>query len=343
MKLIATTINATAAIALLTIMVGGAASFSTPHGIGISRMTSTPTTTMVLFMLDFRYDDNSPQQQDTSTTTTKTEAKPQNAENNRELQRIQRRHKRSNHINRNNNNNNDPNNKRKNGDNKGWFQPEPPEDLITGAGDIASLFLYAFTDYFINNIVVNGILASSTSAADAAKALDPSGTTVSLASTPVWLDVATAGPQVVDQVLFWDLQSRVTPHYFSPLLESPGTASVALASCWIVAGLIHKAFHFRNTLECSTQRAVFVAGQTWVTASALLLGVAILSGHLGGGPDATNAVSTAALVMEGRSLSPIEEWFSVLTRSDAEYIVNSLGTVLTWRFLISYLLGGWSK
>lgn len=254
--------------------------------------------------------------------------------------------------------------------------PEPPEDLLTLAGDVASLFLYAFTDHYLNQVVLSSILSTSTSAAAAAKALDPSGTTVALApSLPVWLDPATAGPHVSDQVLLWDLQSRVVPQ-FTPLLETAGGASVALASCWIVAGLLpwNKAFHFCNTLDCSTHRAVFITGKTWLASSALLIGLVCLSHHclmsppvdvvdildwsivFGGSSglgaahnldavsSSTHVASMVSLPPSQPSLmTPLEQWFSVLTRSDAEYIVNSLGVVLTWRFLISLLTGGWSK
>lgn len=227
---------------------------------------------------------------------------------------------------------------------KNWrddWLPEPPEDALTLGGDVASLFLYAFMDHFLNEVMLGHILSSSTSAADLAHTLDPSGQDLVLASTPVWLDPTAVGPHVSDQVLFWDLQSRVTPH-FTPLLSDAGVAGVTLATCWILAGLFHKAFHYQNTLDCSTHRAVTVTGKTWLSASILLTLLATASHHLVGTVDVQD-VSTSVLMMEGRTLTPIEEWFSVLTRADSEYIFNSLGVLLTWRFMISFLLGGWSK
>ena len=227
---------------------------------------------------------------------------------------------------------------------KNWrddWLPEPPEDVLTLAGDVASLFLYAFMDHFLNDVFLQSVLASSTSAADAAKTLDPSGHDIVLASTPVWLDPTAVGPHVSDQVLFWDLQSRVMPH-FTPILSDAGVAGVTLASCWILAGLFHKAFHLRNTLDCSTERAITVAGQTWLSACVMLILLATVSHHWFGTVNVQD-VSTSVLMMEGRIMSPIEEYFSVLTKADSEYIFNSLGVLLTWRFLISFLLGGWSK
>ena len=288
---------------------------------------------------------------------------PMQIQNNRELEYLHRP---------NNNNDNDFYLKMK----RSLQIPEPPEDVLTLAGDVASLFLYAFTEHYLNQIVLPSILSTSTSAAEAAKALDPSGATVALApSLPVWLDAATAGPHISDKVLLWDLQSRVIPH-FTPLLETAGGASVALASCWILAGLLpwNKAFRFCNTLDCSTNRAVYITGKTWLTSSFLLIGLVCLSHHclvtplidvvdtidtaivyssssgisaahnLDAVASTTRAASTVFLPSSQSSLmAPVEEWFSVLTRSDAEYVVNSLGVVLTWRFLISLLTGGWSK
>ena len=315
-----------AVIALLAITRGPTmvASFAVPHS--HAARTANAKSVTAVFLSDVPQDDSSTtvsvQETKTGSKPPSQQSQPQQPSPNRELQLLTRRRNSS------NNNNNDQYHRK-------WL-PEPPEDILTLAGDVASLMLYAFTDHYLNHVVVSHILASSASAADAAKALDPSGLSVTLASTPVWLDAGGA-PQLQDQVLLWDLQSKVTPQW-TPLLESAGGASVALASCWILAGLVHQAFHFRNTLDCSTHRAVAVTGQTWVTCALLLMGLACLTSHL----DAS-AVSTSVLMGEGRILSPLEEGFRGLTRSDADYVVNSLGVVLTWRFLVSYLLGGWSK
>ena len=101
-------------------------------------------------------------------------------------------------------------------------------------------------------------------------------------------------------------------------------------------------FYNVDVYGCSTERAIAVTGQTWVTASVLMILLATGSQHLSGEINVQD-MSTSVLMMEGRVLSPIEEWFSVLSVSDADYIFNSLGVLLTWRFLISFLLGGMSK
>lgn len=232
------------------------------------------------------------------------------------------------------------NNRRRSKNWKDDWLPEPPEDQMTMAGDIGSLFLYSFMNHWALSLSMS-MLASSTSAADAAHSLDPTGTDIVVASTPVWLDPTALGPHVSDHLSLLDLQQKVMPH-LTPVLSSAGIASVSLASCWIVAGLFHKAFHFRNTLDCSTERAVAVTGQTWVTASILMVILATTTQHMAGASDVQD-ISTGVLMMQGRTMSPIEEWFSVLTRSDAEYIFDSLGVLLVWRFLMSFLLGGWSK
>jgi len=228
-----------------------------------------------------------------------------------------------------------------NNNNNNWT-PEPPEDVLTFAGDIASLFLYAFMDHFVSDVYLSGVFSGATSAEEIAKTLDPSGTSIPLGSVPVWLDPTQLGEFATDQVLVMDLQHRVVPQFSTFFLSSAGLAAVSLATAWILAGLWHKSFHFRNTLDCSTHRAVAVTGQTWLTASAMLLMITCATHHLGGNVD-TAALSASMMLNEGRIMSPIEEWFSVLTRADAEYICNGLGVVLTWRFLISYLMGGWSK
>lgn len=219
-----------------------------------------------------------------------------------------------------------------------WW-PQPPEDQLTLSGDILSLFLYSFTDHFLQSVYLDGILQSSTSAADAAKTLDPSGMDITVASTPVWLDPAALGPQVSDQVLFLDLQSRVTPH-FTPVLDSAGLAGVSLVSCWLLAGYFHRAFHMRNTLDCPTERVIQVTGQTWITSSILMILMACASQHLWGDPMATQSFTMDGDVI---AMNPVQQFFSVLSHSDADYIFNSLGVLLTWRFLISFLLGGWRK
>jgi hypothetical protein len=259
--------------------------------------------------------------------------------------------------NRNNSNNNDNNN-----NNFHWL-PEPPQDHLTLAGDMASLFLYAFLDHFTSQVYLTSLLATSTSAAEAAKRLDP----MLHASTPVWLDSTALSPHSVEQILFLDLESRVMPH-FTSLLDSAGMASVSLASCWLLAGLIHQAFHFRNTLDCSTHRVIRVTGQTWLTACVLLVVLTSVSQHcwinimmmtgqdyaaaaaavaeVGGDTTTTTTtttVSTLILMTEGRIITPLEEWFRVLSRADCDYIFNSLGVLLWWRFLLSFLLGGWNK
>jgi len=253
---------------------------------------------------------------------------------------------------------------------RGWF-PEPPEDGLTLAGDITSLFLYTFTDHYLNNLWIEDVFRdASVSAVDAAKTLDPSGFSIALSNTPVWLDTTawSGSGDLENQVLLLDLQSRVTPH-FTPLLSDVGVASVALASCWLLAGLVHKSFHFRNTLDCSTNRAVIVTGKTWLTASFLLIGMALLSHYIMLAAATATAVPLAAavddpvtasntaqmtammqghksadLTMQAQAVVPaVEEWFNVLTKSDADFVVGSLSVVLMWRFLMSVLVGGWSK
>jgi hypothetical protein len=220
-----------------------------------------------------------------------------------------------------------------------WW-PQPPEDALTLSGDILSLFVYSFSEFLLQSVYLNGVFESSTSAADAAKTLDPSGTDITVAATPVWVDPTALGPHMSDQILFWDLQERVTPH-FTPMLSSVGTATVALASCWLLAGCLNKAFHMRNTLDCPTERVVQVTGQTWIISSMFMIIMACASQHLCGDPAVAQSFNLDGELIP--DMNPIQAWFSVLNYADAEYIFNSLGVVLIWRFLISFLVGGWSK
>lgn len=232
--------------------------------------------------------------------------------------------------------------RRKNNNNNNDWLPEPPQDHLTLAGDMASLFLYAFMDHFTSQVYMASLFATSTSAAEAAHRLDP----MVQATTPVWLDALALGPQSVDHVLFLDLESRFMPH-FTTLLDSAGMASVSLASCWLVAGLFHQAFHYRNTLDCSTHRVIRVTGQTWLTACFLLVLLTSASQHwIMNNMDMMEedtVVSTLVLMTEGRIISPVGDWFRVLSRADCDYIFNSLGVVLWWRFLLSFFLGGWNR
>lgn len=214
--------------------------------------------------------------------------------------------------------------------------PPAPEDQFTMIGDIASLFLYGLINHVVNSALVKDVIDNSPSAEVAAKTLDPNGSYLVTGAVPVWVDTtipSTTTMESVDHIMRLGIQDKMMPTY-APVLSTMGTACVSLAVCWLLAGYINQAFCFRNTLDCNTHHVVKVAGKTWILSSIFML---ILT-------------CSSRYILEG-SLSYVDDYatasgmlqmlLGTITFSDADFISNSLGVILTWRVMISYLLGGW--
>lgn len=194
--------------------------------------------------------------------------------------------------------------------------PPQPDDQLAIIGDVSSLFLYGIIDNLVSVAYVQNVLDQSDSVELAAKALDPNGLLVNPGSVPVWMDVSTTSTSVIESTTRLAMHDQLLPQY-APLLSTAGTACVSLAVCWLFAGYLTQAFSFQNTLDCTTHRVVKVVGKTWILSSSLML-----------------------LLAFGSRFA--ECGCGHITVSDIDYISNSFGVLLTWRMMVSYLIGNWS-
>ena len=226
--------------------------------------------------------------------------------------------------------------------------PPPPEDQFIMTGDIAMLFLYAFTSHSINDSVVTGLLEDpKMTIPDVVKELDPLHDVVNL-QHPVWVDLA-SNPNVpfgnpsVDHALEVSAREAFLNHW-GPLLSTEGSACVALCTCWLIAGWVHRAFLFDNTTYCSPTDAMVKTVETWITAALLLTLLATGTDWLVGNTPALQSLfcvtckSVAETSLEFKAamagtatVLPQLQFFS-LTQSDIIFIVDSLTILIAWRW-----------
>lgn len=255
----------------------------------------------------------------------------------------------------NNNNNSNTNSNTSNGDRKLAKEfkdrflklPPPPEDQFIMTGDIAILFLYAFTSHSINDSVVKGLLDNpQMTIPDAIKELDPMHDVINV-QHPVWVDLA-SNPNVpfgnpsVDHALEVTAREAFLNHW-GPLLSTEGSACVALCTCWLIAGWVHRAFLFDNSTYCSADRALFKTVETWLTAALLLTILATGTDWLVAHVPALQSIfcvscksaASASLefkaAMDGELVLPAFSFWP-LTQSDVVFIVDSLTILIAWRW-----------
>jgi hypothetical protein len=201
------------------------------------------------------------------------------------------------------------------GDPKKQLLPPPPEDQLVLSGDIFALFVYSFMDHSMNELYLDMVQSGGV---EQARNLDPLGELAS-SQIPVWFD---------------QIHSSMTPEHlltimsmaninYSPSLSTAGLASVVMSTCWLFSGWINKAFLFQNTLDCNTAQMLLITGRTWIMSCALMVGIALA------GDAACDCLRTPSL--------------GGLTKADADYIFDSLTVLVTWRFMVSAMLGGWRK
>jgi len=239
--------------------------------------------------------------------------------------------------------------------------PPQPEDQFIMTGDIAILFLYAFTSHSVNDSVVKGLLDNPhMTIPEAVKELDPLHEIVNL-QHPVWVDLASNpnvpfGNPAVDRALEVSARESLMNHW-GPLLSTEGSACVALCTCWLIAGWFHRAFLFDNSTYCNSNQALTKTVETWMTSALLLAcfatGADWLVGHVpaleslfcvtcksatasanGGGMDefkAAMTTTTTAIQL------PVVSILS-LTQSDVMFIVDSLTVLIAWRWSAHRLL-----
>jgi hypothetical protein len=195
--------------------------------------------------------------------------------------------------------------------------PPPPEDQITLSGDIASLFLYSFLDHSVNDLYIDALQSNDMSSASS---LDPLNEFGASGQLPVWFDGLHTLVQK-DQLL---TVLNIPNVNYAPVLQTAGLASIAMTSCWLLSGWLVGAFLYQNTLECNTTRMLWVTGKTWILTAMMMVVLAL-------GSDALLGVVSSQPPLGG------------LTKADADYIFDSLTVLVTWRFTVSSMLGGFSK
>merc|ERR1712238_206391 len=184
----------------------------------------------------------------------------------------------------------------------------------------------------------------------------------------VWVD-STQNPLAVQHALDVAARESLLNHW-GPLLSTEGSACVALCSCWLVAGYIHRAFHFDNSIQCTSTQVLTKTIQTWFTAALLLATCAIgtdmiigqffpllqswlcvschsaqnsglIEGPLSYGSVLTYAQAAAEANTNGGDNASGSSAFtalSTLTQSDVLFIVDSLTVLIAWRWTANRIL-----
>lgn len=183
--------------------------------------------------------------------------------------------------------------------------PPSPEDQLIMTGDVVALFLYSFLDHSLNEEFVLASLRGD------AATWDPFGE-YSSAQIPVWFDAlhSTQTQEYIMSIM------NLPNIFYSPLISTAGVSSVLITTCWLATGWISGAFLFRNTLECSTSQALIKTFQTWLSTCAVMILLCAMTNHV--------------FDVDGMMM---------ITKADADYIFDSLTVLITWRFLVSLMLG----
>lgn len=215
-----------------------------------------------------------------------------------------------------------------------WFTsklPPPPEDQISLAGDIGCLFLYSFLDHFVNKLydkwmnspdTIDLLSPAAAIESSSAASLEFTSNLISSdfvsTSLPVWFDPNSSAPfGNIPLISALPIEHHIT---YAPALQTAGMSSVLLCSAWMMSGYFTGAFEFKNTIECSPNKAIIVTAKTWVFSSLIMLALAWGSDSLVGYVDFLH-----------KSVG--------ITKADADYIFDSLSVLLMWRFVLSSFFG----
>lgn len=218
--------------------------------------------------------------------------------------------------------------------------PPPPEDQFIMMGDIAVLFLYAYTSHALNDMLVQGELSrTDISIREVVNELDPTHALLNAQQIPVWVDLSTSytpnNDPAIDHLLQVSARESLMNHW-GPLLSTEGSACVALCTCWLIAGYMHRAFLFRNSLYCDSTKTLTKTFETWLTSAVLLTIFAALTdslvGHL---PFLQNLL---CVTCRGGQENDLPFLLSSLTRSDAMFIIDSLTVLVAWRWTVHRIL-----
>jgi len=199
---------------------------------------------------------------------------------------------------------------------KSWKWPGPPEDLLVMSGDLAALFVYCYLDHIVNRMYVKVETASHLAQQE------------SLGLNALWLDHYNHG-YIPPTLIPPDLKTLDLPCY-SAMLHEPGVSLAIMTISWFTVGYFTGAFRFENTVLCDSRRALTVTTATWTLACALMIAATIVG-------DVVLCGCSSSPLLSNLSIGA----FSTLTKTDADFLVDSFSVLVTWRFVISYMLGKW--
>jgi len=206
---------------------------------------------------------------------------------------------------------------------KSWRDalPPMPEDHIILTGDIFSLFVYCFMDHITDDIF------SEDSMLHALVTSSPQSIQV-----PVWADISNNfGSSLLREIMNQQQIAHIgnsallnpdnvpIPHYV-PIFLSPGVSFVLFTSAWILSGYFNRSFSFSNGIQSDPAQAINIVFKTWIFTAAMMFSIALLSGQICG-CDFIGSVG--------------------MSKSDIEFIFDSLTVLAVWRFVVASMLNAW--
>jgi len=194
-----------------------------------------------------------------------------------------------------------------------WKLPPSPEDQFILIGDLLSLATYGISDHLVCQIMSQQMIPSDSHVIFHDMVVD-SGASL---HAPVWWE---AGSPQASSILQATMESHLVTRY-SPLLEPMGQATTLLAGAWLLAGWFHRAFLFQNTLDCTTEKVLYVTARTWITTCLILFGLVVMT----------------------QAAMGVEHFATNFAKGDVDYIVDSLTVLMVWRFMASTMIGGGIK
>jgi hypothetical protein len=183
------------------------------------------------------------------------------------------------------------------------------------------LFLYSFISHNLNNFVVESVFSNSDTLQEAIQSLDPMGEVIQLQS-PVWVM-----PEFQDSVMTATIQDSLLDHW-GPLFSTAGSASVALCTCWLIAGWWHRAFLFQHSLDCDTSEALQKTVSTWISMAVLMCGLTYGSNAL---------VSHVPFLQSWLGCANCRGDY-LFTKADAMFLVDSSTVLIAWRYMANSMM-----
>lgn len=199
---------------------------------------------------------------------------------------------------------------------KSW--PPPPEDTLVLTGDVCSLMIYCFMDHLLDSSLSEESVLHSLVTSSSTSIQVPSWSDASLHNFGSSLLREILNQQQIAKIGTFANAEHVSPHY-TPCLKSAGISFILLTSCWILSGYFNRSFSLQNTIAANPNDALKITLRTWIFTALMVFGVALGTSRLCG----CEYLGTVGL-----------------SKSDVEFIVDSLTVLATWRFIVATMLNG---